>query len=148
MKKLFLLGMPITLISATAFSQGPLHKKYKEPPVQDKAFYLEKAQKYNTAGGILLGTGTVLFVTGVFVYENNKDNSGWFSEFDAAPGVLAMVVGGGAIITSIPLFIVGGNKKKKAESMTVNFQGQKVPQLSGSSLALRYVPSLSLRINF
>ena len=148
MKKIFSFAMLIIFISANAFSQGPSSKKYKELPVQDKEFYLNKAKKYNTAGGVLLGAGSVLFVTGIFVYENNKDNSGLFSELDAVPGVFSMVVGGSAIITSIPFFIVGANKKKMAESMTVNFQGQKIPQLSGSSMALRYVPSLSLKINF
>ena len=78
MKKIFSFAMLITLISANAFSQGPSSKRYKEPPVQDKEFYLNKAKTYNTVGGVLLGAGSVLFVTGIFVYENNNDNSGCF----------------------------------------------------------------------
>ncbi|PWT70716.1 MAG: hypothetical protein C5B59_20145 [Bacteroidetes bacterium] len=149
MKKILLLVVLTTLISANTFSQGPAPKKYAEPPVQDKDFYLGKARKNNTVAWILVGSGTAFLVGGLVLYNNNAYPSGvGLDELNTGPAILCMAVGGAAIVSSIPLFVAGSKNKKKAESLAVNFQGQKVPQLSGSSMALRYVPSLSLKINF
>ena len=145
MKKIFFFAM-LLIIATTTFSQ-----QTKPSPTITKQDYLKKSKSQKTAAWWLLGGGAALTVTGIAIDAGSAANAlgtvyttGEVSNTFAAGAVLA-VIGGVAMIGSIPLFIASGRSKRKA--MSISFKNELAPQLQGSSFVYRTVPSLSLKIN-
>ncbi|HTQ27241.1 MAG TPA: hypothetical protein VMI35_03900 [Puia sp.] len=146
MKQMIIL-LAIVSITINSFAQGDPHSRvyaaYSQP--HDSTYYINKSSSLNTAGWLLLGTGPVLMLTGYLVYQNNVDTD-WLG-LNMIPGIGCMVLGGAAIITSIPLLITASNYKKKALGVSLSLQGNKFPCLQGSMVGFRYVPALSVKIS-
>ena len=139
---IFLFGL-ITIIQSTSIAQHGHRYRY-EPEVHDKDYFVNKSKGFSTTGSVLLGGGAVVGLAGYFIYQNNYNSDGF--NFDWIPGLFCMVVGGAAIITSVPMFIASSRYKSKAAALTVSFKGEKFPRLQGSTAVLQYVPAISVKI--
>jgi hypothetical protein len=147
MKQIILMLALISAIDMAVNAQPLSPRKHRpEPELQDKAYYLKKRDNLNTAGWILLGTGSALFITGYCIYQNNIETN--WGGLNAIPGDFCMIIGGSAVITSIALFTRASNYKRKAMEISADLQEEKIPFLQGSSVASKAVPALSIRINF
>jgi hypothetical protein len=130
MKKLTIITV-LFLVSASVFSQPT------EPsPTLTKQDYLLKSKKQKKAAWVCLGGGVAAGVIGVVWAASNWQSGG--------PDVM-FVLGGASIVGSIPLFIASGRNKRKAMSMSFNFQ--RLPQLQNGAVVSQKIPSLSLKIS-
>ena len=103
-----------------------------------KQDYLQKSKKQKTAAWILLGGGTIAWFAGVSKYMNQDDNKD-------GGGEAAMVIGGIAGLSSIPLFIIASKNKKKAISLS--FKNQMIPQWQKKFFTNKSVLSFSLKVS-
>ena len=69
-------------------------------------FHYEKYKKQKKTGFILLGSGVAVFLGGGLIGANNDLNF----------GAVAMTAGALTTISSIPIFIVSGSNKRKAQT--------------------------------
>ena len=148
MKKIIILMALLSFIEMSTYAQfgSPGRKHSQQPEPLDKDYFLNKSAKFETAGWITFGAGLALGVTGFLIYQNNINT--YWGGLNAAPGALCMVLGGGAVITSIALFTHASNCKKKAMDISGYLQEEKFPYLQGSSVACRAIPALGIKINF
>jgi uncharacterized membrane protein YfcA len=130
MKKL----SPVILLvvyTAQAFSQEV---------IKDEAHYLNRSKRQKSAAWSMVGLGSALIGVGFLI--GNRDNS---SFGEAAAGGLTGILGAGALISSVPLFIASGRNKRKAFSLSI--KGEPVRSMLNSHLAYNTMPAISLRIN-
>ncbi|HVE61630.1 MAG TPA: hypothetical protein VNA26_07420, partial [Chitinophagaceae bacterium] len=128
-----------------AFSQ-------KDTSTLTQADYLKKSRSQKTAAKILLGGGTAMFLTGLFVITDDAVHAvGNIFNPNPPPDknntVLAnvlCVVGGAAVIGSILLFISAGDNKRKAAS--ISFKLEKMPVMQKQSQVNRSFPAVTLSI--
>lgn len=106
------------LLSAVLVS-SPFSAHAQEMTKQD---YLEKSRKQKTAGFILLGGGVAVLGIGAIVSATNAVgytvsciglNCSQAAEEGIQTGGAIMLVGGLAVVGSIPLFVSAGNNRKK-----------------------------------
>jgi hypothetical protein len=100
-----------------------------------KADYLKKSKGQKTAAWVLVGAGVTCFAI-------------------AAPGDVSfetagtlVVVGGLAIVGSIPLFIASAKNKKKARSISTGFKMENAPSIQRASLVNRSYPAVSIKLS-
>lgn len=135
MKKttLFLLAL---IVIVNCFSQG-----------LTKEDYLQKAKNQKTAALVLAGGGSALVLFSLVIFPDNYSIIGFNSESEDrqanAAGVV-FLIGGAAMVSSIPFFILSGSNKKKAASLS--FRMEKQPLLQRASLVNISYPSLALRV--
>ncbi|MFT3907895.1 MAG: hypothetical protein QM737_00595 [Ferruginibacter sp.] len=81
-----------------------------------------KAKKLNTAGWLFLGTGTALGIAAYAIYPRDYDLllENKSSDNRAFATAVLTVLGGAAIITSIPMFATSAAKKHRAMLMVKN----------------------------
>jgi len=103
-----------------------------------KQDYLKKSKNQKITSFILVGGGIGLWLAGVSKYMNQEDN------IDGG-GEAAMVIGGVAVLTSIPFFIASSKNKKKA--MSVFLKNIPSQQIQRGSFVYRSLPSLTLKIH-
>ncbi len=138
--KTIILSLTVVLSLLQSYGQERIR------PVHDKDYYLEKSQKLNTGGWILVTTGAIATTAGILVINNNQDANDFNSGFNGIFGGLALTtVGVVAMLGSIPLFVVGGHLKKKAARFS--FNNQKILLPSQNSFVARIQPGVSLRIS-
>jgi hypothetical protein len=115
-----------------------------------KQDYLQKSKHQKTAAWILVGSGTVLGTIGTIkilkeavkiplvllpgepVPDNAKAN--W--------GGAITVIGGAAIICSVPLFVAAG--KNKTKGAVISFKNTPTQTLLKNSFVYNYIPSVSV----
>ena len=88
-------------------------------------FHFEKHKKLKKTGFILLGSGVAVFLGGGLIGANN----------DLEFGAVAMTAGALTTIASVPVFIVSGSNKRKAQTYV---------RLSGGELLDLTTPKTSL----
>jgi len=160
MKKLMLIFAILFLVIKDSQAQDSLQNippnsaitQKKPAPVKfSKEYYEMKSRKLKTASWILLSAGTVLGVTGIIVYNNQKEYD--LSHIDEAivseAGAEFLIIAGGAmVVTSIPLFITAGKYKRKALEMSANLKIESRQDLYQASVSMKYYPAVGVRISF
>lgn len=96
-----------------------------------KQDYLKKSRSQKTFAWILLGTGTACFAA---VAPGN-------TSFDALGTII--VIGGVAVISSIPLFIAAAKNKRRAGRASVGLNLQRTVSLPG--MGVQNLPGLSVK---
>ena len=117
MKKIMVVFLILTF-SFSSFSQ-----QIEPDPVLTKQDYLIKSKKQKTTGWILLGTGTTTVIVGAIVDDAKNTRTE-----QSLTGGIIVVSGIICGLTSIPFFIASGKNKRKALSLSLNFQ--KIPSLN------------------
>jgi len=99
-------------------------------------FYTSRHKKLKKTGLILLGAGVAATITGYTILYNQSWNDDW------TPGLLLFM--GGAITTtaSIPVLIIAGSNKRKAEALVLMGRHQMMDMTLTSS---RYI-SVGLKV--
>jgi hypothetical protein len=148
MKKIILF-IAMLLFVVNVFSQDTTRQAYS------KDYYLKKSRNQKTTGWVLLGTGTTLtligFVIGMNTVTNNLTYFGTLgtegspSSDDGASNFL-IITGVTADLASIPFFISAGKNRRRAAEVALINQKMYLPQKN--SVALRYVPGVTIRIGF
>ena len=111
--------------------------------------YLKSAKRRNTAGWVMLTTGTVIGVIGLVNYENYENNKldNWGDEIVAGTtGIAGMVIGGALIATSVPFFITAHSYKQKAARLSVSLDIQQYRQVQPMGLTTHIYPAVGIRI--
>ena len=85
-----------------------------------------------------MGGGSIAWLAGASKYMNQLDN------VDGG-GEAAMVIGGIALLSSIPFFIMASKNKKKAISLS--FRKETAPKFYKQSIVSLPLPSLILKLN-
>ena len=138
--KTIILSIAVLLFISHSYAQQRVR------PVHDKDYYLQKSQKLNTGGWILVTTGAIATTAGILVINNNQNGNDFSSDFNGTFGGLALTtVGIVAVMGSIPLFVVGGHLKRKAAR--VSFNNQKILLPSQNSFVTKIQPGISLHIS-
>ena len=131
-----ILFLPLLLLGSTiTFSQQTPAPTTPSPAKQD---YLKKSRTQKVIAFCLLGGGIITWLAGASKNMNQNDN------VDGG-GETAMVIGGVAAASSIPLFIMASKNKKKAMSLTLN--RQVIPQLQQANYVHQILPSLNVKLN-
>ena len=128
MKKIITLTL-LFVISMMMFSQNNNPRLTRED-------YLQKSKDQKKAVLILKVIGAPLLIGGIIWGATNQDI--------AAPWVLA-TAGGICILATIPLHLASENNKRRALSMSFNWQ-QSI-QLQNNCLLRKVIPSLTLRMS-
>jgi len=144
MKKSFLITacllMMLTVVAQQVPQDNSTHKFTREE-------YLKKSKGQKTAaivllagGGALLTVGSILTLNDPVYYFDLEDNSN--EDVEAA----LILVGGVAMLSSIPFFIA--SRKNKARAMQVSVKNEMALQLQKGTMFHKSIPSLNLKINF
>ena len=99
---------------------------------------MEKYRRIKTAGAIMTGVGTVLFITGAIMIDNGND-SGEKNDPTWGKGVGFLMAGVAGVGTGIPIWSVGGYKYKKYKKLVNSSASLNIkPHRQGVSLVLRF----------
>jgi len=116
--------------------------------------FLQKSKNQKTAAWILLGGGVILETVGIL--QAGMDDMGTlvngFSNAlggqnvieDSSDGTALMIVGGAAMLGSIPLFVSASKNRQKGYSVSFKSQPLDMPRLS--SKAGKNIPALTISI--
>jgi hypothetical protein len=138
MKKLttFLL---ILAVSTASFSQTTT-------PSPEKNEYFKKSKSQKTIAWILAGGGAGIAVISIaslnwgdIVNSIEGDNSSINTK------EAFLLIGGVAVLSSIPLFIASGKNKRKG--MSLSFKNETAPQIQKNSFVYRAIPSLTIKMS-
>jgi len=119
------------------------HQSYN-PWIYSKAYCQEKSRSLNTAAWVLAGTGAVMGIAGLVVYENSLREDSWNELGNSFGGVILVAAGSAMVITSVPIFIRAGYYNKKALNMSAVMKLE--PYQKG--LAVQHFPAIGLSIPF
>lgn len=86
---------------------------------QIKDLYIQKSKNQNTAGEVLLISGTVMIVGGFIAFDHYWDKE---SVYAVDISGYIMLAGIPASLASIPFFISAGINKRKAASLSLNYK--------------------------
>ena len=147
MKKVTFLLVSL-LFLAKLFGQQPTVAPVPTPNTD----YLQKSKNQKKTAWILLGGGAALMATGIIIPKGeSKGFTGSYyglpaEEFEndgikAAFGITGLL----SMIGSVPFFIASGKNKRKAASISLNYQ--RVRQIQNSDLVNKSLPSLTLKFN-
>jgi hypothetical protein len=111
-----------------------------------KEAYLIKSKNQKTAAWIMLGGGTLLFIGGMIAHSNYLEEveDPFEPLTEVSTGELAAFIGVLAAAGSIPLFIASSRNKRKA--MSISLKNESAKQVNGNSLAVKYIPSVCLKL--
>lgn len=125
------------MIMANIYGQQTL----KQNQTQD--FYLQKNKNQNTAGWVLLLSGTAMTVGGGIAFGNS-----WGTYSYTATDIYGFIMLAGVVadLVSIPLFISAGVNKRKAASISFNYQNYSLHYKN--AICSNSVASMTLRIYF
>jgi hypothetical protein len=106
--------------------------------IKTKEYYLKKSKRQATTGWILLGVGTVAFISAATA-EKNKPSDGSFSNLGIGlGGFLVGIIGIGSLIGS-------GTSKSKAAALAIGNQRITAP---GVGFNVRVQPAVGLKVGF
>jgi hypothetical protein len=131
MKKIFLFSILLICVETFSFGQGT--ELAKHPMTRND--YIVKSKNQKLAGFIMLGAGLASFII-VAPGNASFSKTGTF-----------VVIGGLAVIGSIPLFIASGRNKRKAKSATVFMKAERVLSNTYTYHKPAMVPVLSVKFN-
>ena len=100
--------------------------------------YLIKSRNEKIAGGILIGSGVGLLLTGVFVGA---------SDFHQTLSIILLGAGVASFGIAYSLFRVSARNKRIAMSGGVGLKIEKSPSIQQFGIALHSYPAISVRIN-
>jgi len=131
------------LLTGQTFSQEIKQERSRED-------YLAKSRNQKTVGIALVSGGVVTIIAGAVVWMNEFTRNFNLSESDWGVGSIGtgdvmMVVGGTAVLSSIPFLIAAGKNRKNAIHMSAGLQ--KVPQLQKTGPVYSSVPAVQLKID-
>ena len=129
--KNFLLVICLFIVVSGSYAQ-----QTEPSPVMTREDYLKKSKSQKTTGFILLGIGAACL--GIAAPGDVS--------FDALP---VLVIGGSvAVLSSIPLFIASGKKKRKAMNMSASIDLQAIQDLNKVEMSPKYYPAISFKLKF
>ncbi len=147
MKKI-ILGAMLLMLATSTFSQ-----QTNPSPTFTKQDFLKKSKTQKTIAFSLLGGGLVM--GGIGILAAFKEAAPYILNpftglFEPPPknsttGVACVIIGGVAVVASIPLFIAASRNKYKARSLS--FKYETAPQLVQNNIIRVPVPSITLKIN-
>ena len=142
MKKSFLLTAFLLMMLAVAAQQIPedssTHKLTREE-------YLKKSKGQKTGAIVLLaGGGTLALIGAVVSVDQGVDYVFDPQDSQGDVGAVLFVVGGVAMLGSIPLFIA--SRKNKEKAMQVSVKNELALQLQKGTMFRKSIPSLNFKI--
>lgn len=150
MKKIILSGILLTIV-ITGYTQ-----EIKPNTLFTKQDYLQKSKQQKTVAWVLAGGGSALSIIGglKFLDEAVKVRNSVIplpgqplpDEAKVNGAGILMLIGGVAIVGSVPLFVASGKNKKKATA--VSFKNIPVRVLQKHSIVNTYTQSVNLTISF
>jgi hypothetical protein len=150
MKKNIFLGM-LLAIAAAGYSQ-----EIKPATILTRHDYLKKSKQQKTAAWVLLGVGTTLGGIGTFMFLKEAakvplaiiplPGQPQPDEAKVNGGGILMLLGGAAVITSVPLFVAAGKNKTKAA--VISFKNVPIQVLQKNNFVNTYTPSVNVTIPF
>jgi len=149
MTKFIILSVLLTFTTA-CFGQQLTPEK-QSPTRED---YLKKSKNQKIAGWIMLGGGVALVATAFILPEGESEGyqicATIICETHKNDGVRAglAVVGTLSMLGSIPLFVVSGKNKKRANAVSASFKTENGSFVQGNSLKRINYPALSIKIAF
>jgi hypothetical protein len=113
-----------------------------------KEYYLKKAKNQKTTGWVLLGTGSAAGIIGIALMASNGFVINPTEENENAAGTGGVLFTTGVLcdLASIPFFISAGKNKRRAAEISAGTQKTYLPL--NSALTMRYIPSLTVKIDF
>lgn len=134
----------LILFLALAFTYQSVHSQLKDSlTVQSKQemynFYISKSKKQKKTAWILLGSGVVAMGVGSVIAYNSE---AFTNKADA--GIVLALAGTLTTVSSIPVFIVSGSNKRKAEKI----RGSAEVAIGASAFNDRRFASVGVRISF
>ena len=147
MKRFFLFTAAFFMLFGSSMAQRmDTATKYVYLPAPHSTYeYLQRAKGASTAAWALLSAGTFFMGAG-YLIALNQDTYDFMSGNELA-GYFSMALGASAVITSVPFFIMAAHYRKKATRLNASFTTSRVPYLQGSSVGLRFVPALTVKIS-
>jgi hypothetical protein len=140
---------PISTLTFTAglvlnkLTSKNIFDREKPAPLQSGEYYAKRSKNRKKTAWILLGSGAALFVGGIAVATQQKD------EIEA--GVSLVLISGAGVVTSlvsIPFFVSANINKRKAMNISSYLEMQKSPvKMQSRSLNNSY-PALAVKLNF
>lgn len=147
MKKIILFSM-LLIVSASSFSQ-----QINSSAALTKQDYLQKSKKQKTAAWLLLGSGTVMMITGSIIWSNaveetiTNDPIGiFYAPYTTTKGTGLTAAGLLVSAGSIPLFIASGKNKRKAMNASAFFKMETIPVIQRPAFVPNTYPAVSLKI--
>ena len=133
MKTLVLLLISLTTLHKTYAQQQP------ETGSSIRTDYLAKSRTNRTAGFIFLGGGAAMTVGGIIGTENSES-------LDFGPATVALV-GIGAMLASIPFFIIASSQSAKAARLSGGIKLEKKINLVTGTKNFANYPALVFRFS-
>ena len=150
MKKNILFGI-LLIIVITGYTQ-----EIKPRTFFTKQDYLRKSKQQKIVAWVLAGSGSALSIIGglKFLEEAVKVRNSVIplpgqpipDEAKVNGAGILILIGGAAIISSVPLFVASGKNKKRAAVVT--FKNIPIMVLQRSNLVNAYTPSVNVTIPF
>jgi hypothetical protein len=141
----------LTLLFAFATASFGQQNVQKQPLPQ--AEYLEKSKKQKKAGSILLAAGAGLIITSFIIPRGELVHDGicigmYCSDKYKNDGIKSafFIAGGISALGSIPLFIISGKNKKKANAASVFIDMENTPVLQLTKIRNQSFPAVHLKI--
>lgn len=134
-KVLFVFAMLLVLVQS--FSQTPAQ------PAPGKADYLQKSKQQKKLGWVLLvgGLTSTLLGTGAAVGSLMDATSNGSVAAD-----ILVTAGVGAMLASIPVFIIAGKNRKKAASLSIGTQSYMYPQYKDFTVKAQPAVTFKVRL--
>ncbi len=122
---------------------------YCQAPGTDytKDYYLQKSKNQKTIAWVMLAGGTGLAITGLAIASkqvNDNPADYFFTVGKSVGSTVVFLIGAGAAIGSIPLFIQSKKNKNRAAYMSFKNQEIMIPQQNG--FAAKMQPAIVLKI--
>jgi hypothetical protein len=146
MKQAFILFLLVSLVVRCSGQQTT-------PAASIQSHYLKKSKNQKTAAWILLGGGAALFTAGMLIPKGEEQWDtyyGWPMKENKNDGIKAALglTGVLSMAGSIPLFIASGKNKRRALSLSANFQMQKSQVIRRASFTDKSYPGAAVKLNF
>ena len=134
MKNKFLSVLFLLQLFSMCTSGQELDPPVNRTPQQSHDYFMKKSRNNRTAGWVLVGTGSALYIGGALSISQ--------LDIDAASTLVVLVVA--CCLASIPFFKIGSRNKKKAKlalsNQPVSYGCYRMQKMS--------YPSVGLQINF
>lgn len=116
-------------------------KLFSQAPTLSKDYYLKKSKTQKTIAWVMVGTGTALMVTSLFIKANNQNNDdGWLVD----GWKIVFFPGMATTVASIPFFISSAKNKYRALELVIS--NQKILFYKQNFVALKAQPAITLKI--
>ena len=109
----------------------------------EETYYLHKSKNQKKTAFVLLGTGSVLVITGLIIQDKSFKANGTFLNFDGLGYQFAGLI---SVLSSIPFF--AWSSKNKRKSIAITLINQKRLITNPSLMSFKFQPTLEVKINF